>query len=56
VADLSAEDKEALKAAVELLWRKGMHTPQEADVAMKVTSLVVRLVAPAPQKDGNSHA
>lgn len=43
-------DKVDLKNAVELIWRKGTHNPQEAAIAFKFTQFVERLLLPkAPE-------
>jgi hypothetical protein len=48
---LADQDLAALKGAVELIWRKGTHSPQEAAVAFNFTQLVERLVKEKPSED-----
>jgi hypothetical protein len=48
---LADQDLAALKGAVELIWRKGTHNPQEAAIAFNFTQLVERLVKEKPSED-----
>ncbi len=50
--ELSDMDKEIMKDAVGLLWRKGANNPQEAAAALRFTQLVERvsMVVPEPPK------
>jgi len=48
--ELTEQDKDVLKAAVEQIWRKGAHTPQEAAVGHNFTQLVARLIKPDETK------
>lgn len=46
---MSEQDRETLKQAVELVWRKGTHNPQEASIAFSFTQLVQRICGVKPQ-------
>jgi hypothetical protein len=48
---MTDQDLAALKGAVELIWRKGTHNPQEAAIAFNFTQLVERLVKEKPSED-----
>ena len=52
--DFSEQDKAVLIQAVELLWRKGIHNPQEAQIANALTKIAEKLMNPPvavpPQK------
>jgi hypothetical protein len=48
--EFTNEDRDTIKAACELIWKKGTHHPQEAAIAFKFTQLVERLIAPVPPK------
>ena len=52
----SEQDKQTLKNAVELLWKKGTHHPQEAAIAFEFTRLVERLLTPKPPMLQNADA
>lgn len=47
---LNEQDVEILKAATELVWAKGVHNPQQSNVANALTQLTGRAVQAVPQK------
>jgi hypothetical protein len=48
--ELSDTDKNTLKEAVQLMWRKGTHTPQEAAIAFTFTQFVEKVCGFLPAK------
>ncbi len=46
---LNEQDVEILKAATELVWAKGVHDPQQSNVANALTQLTGRAVQAVPK-------
>lgn len=48
---LNEQDVEILKAATELVWAKGVHNPQQSNIANALTQLTGRAVQAVPAKE-----
>lgn len=44
--ELTEQDKQVLKATVELLWKKGTNHPQEAEIGVLFTRFVEKVLKP----------
>ncbi len=49
--ELTPEDKKLLDLAVQQLWRKGAHSPDEAAIGHNFTQLVAKILKDEPKKE-----
>lgn len=49
--ELTEQHKNILKAAVQLLWAKGIHSPQESAIANALTQLTEQALKEEPKKE-----